>query len=121
MTRFGLIKTGSLFLIAIPQALWLLQPIPLGAKLASLAFIALAAWRPALACLVMAVLGPIAQSVLSAFHVQMLGARLVEQLALALITGVLIRHRPRPAFSATSLAFVIFGLVTVASAASVIP
>lgn len=107
--------------IAAVQAAWIWQPEPLAAKLLPLALLVLAVVRPGYALLVLASLAPLSTPIARLLHCAAPGAKLLEQLVLAVVAGGLIRAWGSRQVTRLGGPGLLFGAVAAASALTVLP
>ena len=118
---FQLTRAAGLAALAVPQIAWLAQPIPLSFKLGHVALVGLALARPADALLVLAGLGPLTTAIGFLAPTPLNGWWLLEQAVLAVITGVVARHRPDDGRTRSGRTALVVAAVAMASVAALLP
>jgi O-antigen ligase len=107
--------------MGVVQAAWWLQPLPLSLKALTVGLLALALARPAWALLVFAALGPVSTTLCHAAGSAIDGGWLFEQMALAVMTGALVRWPATQTALRSALPAFLNGAVALASMLAVLP
>jgi hypothetical protein len=112
---------GGVAAVAALEIAWLAQPAPLPARLFQIAVLVTAVLRPAHALLILAGLGPLSWDLATILSEQVHGPRMLEQMAVAVVAGTLVRWRSSDEPSRTAAPAAILGLIALTSAVALMP
>jgi O-antigen ligase len=115
-------RVAGVTAIALLQAYWFLQPVPLAAKALAVVFLAVSMAGPASGLLVFAALSPLS-TVIAGFcgGGPGLGGQMLEQMALSIGAGALLHSGPTEGRTRIGAPALFMAVVAVASAVAMIP
>jgi hypothetical protein len=118
---WGIGRAVGLSAIVLLQIYWFLQPVPFTLKALAASMVALSIARPSFGLLAFAGLAPISTAIANLCGAYGMGAQLIEQAALAVGAGALLRSGPTDGRTRIGAPALLVSVVAFASAAAMVP